>query len=434
MNLMKKLLLLFFMVVPLNLFSMVSTGSRALQSGKSAVTPFRSSFTSFQPGKTQFGRTFFTKSYKPTNISLSGKTVSGLIPQRGMSTHYVQRSVTPSWQGGNQSFNAKYWIPLAAVFGLTLAPKGSALGEEYTAQEAAQLIGFKNIDDLTNSENILAFLNRDDYQNNAALFSIIVADNLHKILPALNDTLKTLQDHKSTKSLERIRYLNKVLLSVNDRNKVSLAQRKIDPFKEALESLLTVEYERPDGTKYKGKVGSLDHIKADSKLSHMIKGLNNDPQLRAHFLNQLAANKASYWGYVGGLNDIEKQFKEAYDTFKVLPQAYKDLAEMIAQDQGAYDNVKSSAISLPTLFNAVQEVEKTYSSQNNELPLKIKKEVQFQEPFVQEQLHVEKQEARALEGSFWTQWARQKLEDAKKRLFTKPTNDSQQSYSLPEID
>jgi hypothetical protein len=439
------------LIIGLILFSnALSAGSsirlttQAAQRLRSSMTPVRSSFTSFKPGQSPQLRTFVTKSYKPTNISLVGnKTFSGSLAQRGISTQLVQRSVTPSGQGGYQSFNAKYLIPLAAVFGLAVAPKGSVLGEEYTAQEAARLIGFNDINDLADPNNILAFLNKDDYKNNAALFSIIVADNVQKILPALEDTLRVLQDNKSEKSLERIRFLNQVILDINDRNKVEWVKTKMPTFKQALESLLIVEYERPDGTKFKGKVGSFDYIKPNSTLSQMIKGLNNDSQLRAHFLRQLSTNTAGYWGYSGGLNDVEKQFKEAYESFKTLPQAYKDLAEMIVQDQRAYDNVKNYAAYLPTLFNAVKEAEEVYRSQSNELPKQIERKQQeaqlgsqIKEPVIaQEQPGVVPQEEKQLaadRGSL-TQRTRQWFQNAKKNFLTRFTESSQKSSSSLEI-
>jgi hypothetical protein len=140
---------------------------------------------------------------------------------------------------------------------------------------------------------------------------------------------------------------------------------------------------------------------------------------------------------------VEKQFKEAYESFKTLPQAYKDLAEMIVQDQRAYDNVKNYAAYLPTLFNAVKEAEEVYRSQSNELPKQIERKQQeaqlgsqIKEPVIaQEQPGVVPQEEKQLaadRGSL-TQRTRQWFQNAKKNFLTRFTESSQKSSSSLEI-
>lgn len=390
---MKKSVLLILTLLPCNLFSAV--GSRALQYGRTATACLKSSvrptnMPSLKPGNA------------PSKFFSTQGTSIGRISQPGGRSNMFSRSFSsntpsiarPSWQGGSQSFNSNYLIPLAVVSGYSLTKPDQVAAEEYSPEDAARLIGFKNISDLNNVENILNFLDSDDYKNNEPLFSLVVANRLNDFWPALKGALEILQEDKGEKSLEKIRFLNQVILDVKDLNKIERAKTKIKPFKEALESLLTIESERPYGTKYLvGKVRKVSQIKDDSMLSRMIDAFNKDPQLKTYFLNQLSENTA-YWGYAGGLADIEEQFKQALsieeeqgkqvkqvqDSFHTLPKAYQELAEMIAQNPSAYSNVKAYAAYLPTLFNAVQEVEKIYSVPNTVPRKKVEKKNDLVQP------------------------------------------------------
>ncbi len=338
---------------------------------QSSINPIKSSFISFKPGQpTTFGRSFVSKTFgRPTNPMLTvGKPINSMlascktfIPQRGMSSQYmhnVQGASRSSWQGG-----AKLFGSLAGGLGLSALTIGKAKAEEYKSEEAAQLIGIGSIKDLANPNKVINFLENNDYKKNLALFALIVADHFDQVASGVKGAFKELQAHKTKNNLEKIRFLNRVAFDVNDLSKISLAEKSINSLKEALESLLKVQYVRADGRIYSGDVGTINQIKKESALSKILIRLGEDIELKSHLLDKLSQNRAYLFGYSGGLNDVEKQFEKAHSLFGAqLPGAYKELAEMILQDEIAYNRVKTYADYFPKLVAAIEDIEKRYQS------------------------------------------------------------------------
>lgn len=414
------------LIIGLILFSnMLSAGafrgslpqvSRALgQRLQSSVNPIKSSFTSFKPGQsTTFARPFVSKTLgESINFMLNDfKTFNRFFPQRGMGSQYmhsnVQEPLRSSWQG-----SAKLFGLLAGGLGLSAASIGRVKAEEYRGAEAGQLLGINNINDLADPDEVLAFLDKDDYKKEVSLFSVIVSDNFEVISKGIRGALKVLQAHRTKDNLEKIRFLNKAVFDVANLSKVSLAEKTVESIKKALASLLTVQFTRADGTVFTGDVAKIDQIKKESALSQIMANLREDIELRAHLLHKFSQNKNFiFYGYSGELLEVEKQFAKASELFGgQLPDIYKEFAEMIFQNEEAYDKVKYYKNYFPKLFAAIEGIEKGYSSESTPLRInmrsgfskwlsgQLKKEEQPKNSLIQEK-PLEKTKLQSLLGRF----------------------------------